>query len=230
MGSDTPHILWSASSGTARCSGTIYGRGGGRGPLYLVVLSAPGAQSSATRYPGTSCAQCHNLGHPLRKSGGKVQHPGAVCRICMYRAGELASRTARTTLETMQRITEAILGARVRGLNERTGNPLEPYKRNENTGRYEAQIGCFYVGGAYGGFRLEQIVGEGGGCRDISLRGTRRDVYNFIGAMLTGFQLCERIRDEEKPDDPQHSRNPLLHPLLPNPRGLHRSPPVLEND
>jgi len=98
----------------------------------------------------------------------------------------------------MQRITKAILDARVRGLNERTGNPLEPYKLNENTGRYEAQIGCFYVGGAYGGFRLEQIVNEGGGSRDISLRGTRRDVFTFIGAMLTGFQICERSRDAEE--------------------------------
>ena len=106
--------------------------------------------------------------------------------------------TNRTTNETMQRITKAILETRVRGLNERTGNPLEPYKLNESTGRYDAQIGCFYVGGAYGGFRLEQITSEGGGSRDISLRGTRREVFTFIGAMLTGFRICERLQDEEE--------------------------------
>ena len=98
----------------------------------------------------------------------------------------------------MQRITKATLEARIRHLNERTGNPVEPYKLNEDTDRYEAQIGCFYVGKAYGGYRLEQIVNSGGACRDVSLRGTRREVFTFIGAMLTGFQICESIRDEEQ--------------------------------
>ena len=50
----------------------------------------------------------------------------------------------------MQRITKATLEARIRHLNERTGNPVEPYKLNEETDRYEAQIGCFFVGQAYG--------------------------------------------------------------------------------
>ena len=110
----------------------------------------------------------------------------------------IAPRITRTTLETMQRISKAILEARVRSLNARTGNPADPYALNEEAGRYVAQVGCYYVGEAYGGYRLEQIANDGGGCRDISLRGTKREVYTFIGAMLTGFQLCESIRDEEE--------------------------------
>ena len=97
----------------------------------------------------------------------------------------------------MQRITKAQLEARVAHLNVRTGNPTEPYKADETTGRYVAQVGCFHVGGAYGGFRLEQISNEGGGCRDISPRGTRREVFTYIGAMLSGIQLCESQRDGE---------------------------------
>ena len=115
----------------------------------------------------------------------------------MQRRG-IAPRIPRTTLETMQRITKSLLETRVRSLNERTGNPSEPYALNKETGRYEAQIGCFYVGEAYEGYRLEQIVNDRGGCRDVSLRCTRREVYTFIGAMLLGFQICERIRDEEQ--------------------------------
>jgi len=106
--------------------------------------------------------------------------------------------TNRTTNETMQRITKAILEARVRSLNECTGNPLEPYKLNETTGRHEAQIGCYYVGETNGDFRLEQIVNEGGGIRNISLPGTRDEVFTFVGATLTAFLICERLQDEEE--------------------------------
>jgi len=90
----------------------------------------------------------------------------------------------------MQRITKAVLESRVQSLNERLGMPTKPYALNEETGRYDHQPGCYYVDASYGAFRLERMC-DSGGSRDVSLRGPRREVYNFIGAMFSGMQALE---------------------------------------
>ena len=50
-------------------------------------------------------------------------------------------------------------------------------------------VGRFYVQGAYGGFQLERIVNEGGGCADISKRGTRREIYEQLMVLNEGLRL-----------------------------------------
>lgn len=61
-------------------------------------------------------------------------------------------------------------------LNKESGSPLD----------YVA--GHFYIGSAYGSYRLERLS-DGGGSRDISERGTARDIHTFISAMLVGIDL-----------------------------------------
>ena len=91
----------------------------------------------------------------------------------------------------MNRITIKDLHYVVSLLNDATGAEREPYTRDEQ-GQFRANVGTFRIDRAYGGFRLERIATEGGGARDISPRGTAREVYTFINGMLEGI---ERSRD-----------------------------------
>ena len=50
-----------------------------------------------------------------------------------------------------------------------------------------ANIGTYYIGKAYGGYRIEQITNKRGGCRNISKRGTKKECYNFLEGMLEGI-------------------------------------------
>jgi len=96
-------------------------------------------------------------------------------------------------LDTMQRITKAALETRVHLLNLKLGEPRTPYVVDDEFRHAMTQPGSYYVGQAYGGFRLEQMC-DSGGSRDISKRGTRREVYEFIGAMLAGIEALEAKR------------------------------------
>lgn len=49
--------------------------------------------------------------------------------------------------------------------------------------------GHYYIGYANGGTRLEQTC-EGGGARDISDRGTKRETYDFMRAFLKGIEAA----------------------------------------
>lgn len=46
----------------------------------------------------------------------------------------------------------------------------------------------FSIGGAYGGYRLERK----GQSVDVSPRGTKRECYDYIRAMLEGVRLSQR--------------------------------------
>tara|TARA_R100000935_G_scaffold56927_1_gene89631 strand:+ start:1354 stop:1680 length:327 start_codon:yes stop_codon:yes gene_type:complete len=54
---------------------------------------------------------------------------------------------------------------------------------NSNTNGNNSGVGTFYVGEAYGGYRLERTVNDGGGCSDITSRGTKKEIYYQIKAM-----------------------------------------------
>lgn len=54
---------------------------------------------------------------------------------------------------------------------------------NSNTNGNNSGVGTFYVGEAYGGYRLERTVNDGGGCSDITGRGTKKEIYYQIKAM-----------------------------------------------
>lgn len=92
----------------------------------------------------------------------------------------------------MERITIKHLRHVVALLNDAAGAAREPYTRDDE-GRFRANVGTFTIDRAYGGFRLERIVTEGGGARDISPRGTAREVYEFINGMLEGIEVAREV-------------------------------------
>ena len=44
-------------------------------------------------------------------------------------------------------------------------------------------VGHFYVDQSNGGYRLVRVINEGGGCTDISFRGTKREIYDSLYAI-----------------------------------------------
>lgn len=94
-------------------------------------------------------------------------------------------------------ITTRMLEAAVNRLNTMTGNPVLSYdtpKTPEEAKQYSRghvpQKGNYHIDGAYGGVKLIQFT-NGSGCRDISNNGygTKRELYNFIHAMLEGVEV-----------------------------------------
>lgn len=79
------------------------------------------------------------------------------------------------------RITTARLERAIEALNEAFGYPSAPYRREGD--RLIAQPNNFHLAGAYGGYRVEQMC-EGGGSRDVTGFGTKREVYDQVQAML----------------------------------------------
>jgi hypothetical protein len=84
------------------------------------------------------------------------------------------------------RITNKHLENAINELNKATGNPVKLYEKTE-TG-YKANIGCYHLAGAYGGYQLQQIVNNGGGVHDVFSVGyvSKRELYNLICAMVQG--------------------------------------------
>lgn len=79
----------------------------------------------------------------------------------------------------------------IKTLNEATGNPVDPWVRTEK--KFEAQIGNYHIDAAYGGFSLYQMSDKGGGCRDVSTRGTKKELATFIRAMLKGIDAIKKV-------------------------------------
>lgn len=91
------------------------------------------------------------------------------------------------------RITIKQLEQQIDYLNELTNNPLKPY------GNKGANIGCYYLAGAYGGYQLQQIVNEGGGCRTLLNTGytTKKNLYNNINSLLLGLELKNKQKGDK---------------------------------
>ena len=99
------------------------------------------------------------------------------------------------------RITQKDLDIRCRALNIKTNNPTEMFK--EKTTHVISDLtfigntmnaGHFYTQTQSEGTRLEQISKPdkfGQGANDISLRGTKRETFNYINAMLKGIEHFE---------------------------------------
>ncbi len=90
------------------------------------------------------------------------------------------------------RITIKMLEARVNQLNNWLGYPTEHWKPYRVDGNLVANPNHYYIGMAYGGYRLEQLCNEGGGARDISPRGTKRETWDYVTAMIAGIEELEK--------------------------------------
>jgi len=79
-----------------------------------------------------------------------------------------------------QRVTQKQLENMVEAINTVKGYAIKPY----TNGR--ANIGTYYIDGAYGGVKLVQIESDTGGVRTISQNGygTKRELLAFLHGML----------------------------------------------
>lgn len=87
------------------------------------------------------------------------------------------------------RITAKHLRSKVATLNDLLGFPREPYARDAD-GKLGASVGTFVLDQTYGGYRLCQIVSNGGAQRELTGRGTARETNEAISGVITGVRLA----------------------------------------
>ena len=88
----------------------------------------------------------------------------------------------------MQRITIKFLNAQCDRLNRITNSPMESYSRAPD-GRFTANVGCFHISQAYGGFALHRMHNTGGGVSSPLGGGhmPARELSERISAYIAGL-------------------------------------------
>ena len=91
------------------------------------------------------------------------------------------------------RVTNKMLEMRVALLNDMTGADQEPYQPERDAdGHLVTNTGTYYIGGAYGGHRLERMT-KGGGATDISPRLNRSALADWINAYINGIEVGMKL-------------------------------------
>ena len=90
------------------------------------------------------------------------------------------------------RITKGHLERLADILNKEMGTPSAPYVKGDDD-RYHAQIGNYHLGYAYGGVELIQMDNESGGVSTVINRGTKRELYEKMRAMLDGIRMTKNL-------------------------------------
>jgi hypothetical protein len=90
----------------------------------------------------------------------------------------------------MDRITRKHLDSIVDRINSVLDMPETPYAtiRDDRCGLV-ANAGNYHLDMVYGGYRLVRMC-EGGGTRDMSPRGTKRETYEYCRAFLDGISAA----------------------------------------
>jgi hypothetical protein len=88
----------------------------------------------------------------------------------------------------MQRMTVKCLEAKVAIINDMTDSPPEPYAKVD--GKYAAQVGCYHLNGAYGGYELQRIMSDGGGvtCPLHTGHVPKRELAAALDAFIAGLR------------------------------------------
>lgn len=89
------------------------------------------------------------------------------------------------------RITDSMLEARIRRLNELTGSPLTPWSQID--GKNVANVGNFHLSCAYGGVCLHRMSNKSGGVSTplVSYHTTKRDLYDRINSFMDGIYFAQ---------------------------------------
>jgi hypothetical protein len=87
-----------------------------------------------------------------------------------------------------QRITVSQLEAAASLLNQITGNPSTPYRKEGE--RHVSNVGNFHISRAYGGFALHQMGNADGGIRDVLHSGhvPARQLLDLMHAYRYGME------------------------------------------
>jgi len=83
-------------------------------------------------------------------------------------------------------ITIKDLENRVNYLNRITNSPNESYSKDN-----KANIGNFYLSGAYGGYQLERICNSSGGCDVVLSTGyvSKKELYYAVNNFINGINF-----------------------------------------
>lgn len=86
------------------------------------------------------------------------------------------------------RVTAAHLEAIVNRINRLTNSPTKPYEMID--GKYKANIGCYHLSQAYGGYALHRMSNECGGVTDSLSRGhmPKRELAELMYAYIRGIE------------------------------------------
>ena len=89
----------------------------------------------------------------------------------------------------MTRITIKFLNAQCARLNRLTDSPMESYT-NGLDGTFKANVGCFHISQAYGGYCLHRMHNECGGASSPLNTGhiPARELSNLISAYIAGIE------------------------------------------
>ena len=92
----------------------------------------------------------------------------------------------------MSRITRKMLESRVETINSILKVNQNPYTRLED-GQLIANIGTFYLSGAYGGFCVQRMANDSGGVSMPIWNGhiPARDAYERISAFIAGLTFSK---------------------------------------
>lgn len=91
------------------------------------------------------------------------------------------------------RVTEKMLNQRIDYLNRLTNSPTEPWSHDES-GKMKANIGHFYLSGAYGGVCLHRMMSDSGGVSTPLGQGHRpkRELFDQLCAFIDGIEFTKR--------------------------------------
>ena len=82
-------------------------------------------------------------------------------------------------------ITEKDLQIQLNILNKLTGQNLERYTNGK------INIGHYYLDKMQTGYKLEQIVGETGTCKEVSERLSKKEMYIYLTGMNDAFEIIK---------------------------------------
>ena len=89
------------------------------------------------------------------------------------------------------RITVTMLELQVNHLNKITGHNNKPWTRSDDN--IKANIGTFYLDGAYGGYDVHEMVTENGGVKLVfGYHMPKRELYNRLNAFIDGINYERR--------------------------------------
>ena len=90
----------------------------------------------------------------------------------------------------MDRVTQKQLENLVQRLNRCAGTPETKYTKTASG--YKANPNHYYIQGAYGGWKLEQVANEGGGAHDPIPMGfvSKRCCYELVDAFRRGMEVA----------------------------------------
>ena len=70
--------------------------------------------------------------------------------------------------------------AKLDELNIKSGYEIDEVSFNPTTKRNTWNIGTYYLNKNAVGYQIEQVTSENGGARDISFRGTKKEIYHCL--------------------------------------------------